>query len=85
MSFSIEIDLSAIANNVKVAKNDAKDKKICAVVKADGYGHGAKYVCRAIENDVDYFAVATASEGRLLKKQGINKPILVLSPTDSDA
>ena len=84
MSFSIEIDLNAILNNVKVAKNDAKDKKICAVVKANAYGHGAKRVCRAIYDEVDYFAVATAREGALLKKQGVNKPILVLFPTDSD-
>lgn len=84
MSFSIEVDLNAFLYNVKVAKNDAKDKKICAVVKADAYGHGAKYVCRAIENQVDYFAVATASEGKNLRKYGIKKSILVLAPTDSD-
>ncbi|MBR7111111.1 MAG: alanine racemase, partial [Clostridia bacterium] len=84
MSFSIEIDLNAILDNVKVAKSGAKDKKICAVVKANAYGHGAKKVCSKIENCVDYFAVATGEEGKELRKFGICKPILVLSPTNAD-
>ena len=75
------VDLDAIATNMKSMKQNLNDNtKIIAVVKADGYGHGAVQIARMLEN-VDYiwgYAVATFDEAVVLKTKGINKPILVL-------
>lgn len=54
--------------------------KICMVVKADGYGFGDVLVCKKMYNLVDYFAVAKVSELMHLRKCGIYKPVIILSP-----
>lgn len=75
------IDLDAIASNVEQMKqNLSANTQIMAVIKADGYGHGAIQIAQMLEQ-VDYiwgFAVATLDEAVVLKKEGIQKPILVL-------
>ena len=60
--------------------------KILAVVKADGYGHGAAETARAsIEGGAEYLAVASVAEGTALRMSGIHEPILVLGAvTESD-
>ncbi len=75
-----EINLDAIAHNVRLAKkNLAPTTKLCAVVKADAYGHGAVRVAREAElAGADFFAVALLQEGIELREAGIEKPILVL-------
>lgn len=76
-----EISLDAIAHNFEeMRKRIRKDTKIIAVIKADGYGHGADAVARLI-HDYDYiwgFAAATAEEAIALRKSGVTKPILIL-------
>ena len=53
--------------------------KILAVVKADGYGHGAPETARAaIEGGAEYLAVASVAEGTILRHSGITAPVLVL-------
>lgn len=75
-----EVDLSAIGHNIAlVRKNVGADVKICAVIKADAYGHGAVAVGRYLENAVDYFAVATVDEAIELREAGIRLPIVILS------
>lgn len=75
------IDLDAIEANVKqMKKNLGPNTQIIAVVKADGYGHGALPITKTLE-DIPYiwgFAVATLDEAVVLKKEGIQKPVLVL-------
>ena len=75
------IDLDAIASNMEQMKqNIAPKTQIMAVIKADGYGHGAVQIAQMLE-DVDYiwgFAVATLDEAVVLKNEGIQKPVLVL-------
>lgn len=76
-----KIDLDAILYNM-ASMHDAigHDTKIMAVVKTDGYGHGATEIAKTIE-PLDYtfgFAVATVEEGVILRNHGITKPILVL-------
>lgn len=75
------IHMDAVAFNFEKMKNHLEDnKKIIAVVKADGYGHGAVPVAELIE-EKDYiwgFAVAAVEEGMALREAGISKPILVL-------
>lgn len=75
------VSLDAIAHNfAEMKKNIAEGTKIVAVIKADGYGHGAEAIARLIE-DYDYiwgFAVATPEEALQLRTFGVKKPILIL-------
>ncbi len=75
-----EIDLPAVADNVRTLAGLAAPARLCAVVKADGYGHGAVPVARtAIAAGASWLAVALAEEGAALRDAGIEAPILVLS------
>jgi alanine racemase len=73
------IDLNALAHNCReIRRMTAPTAKIMAVVKADGYGHGAVEVSRvAIANGADYLAVARISEAMQLRRSGIDAPILL--------
>lgn len=73
-----EIDLTAIAQNIRAIKTRVHPARVMAVVKADGYGHGAIPVARtAIENGASYLGVALVEEGIALRRQGFLEPILV--------
>ncbi len=76
-----KIDLSAVVHNIEeIHKLVQPSAQIIAVVKTDGYGHGAPEVAGAIEH-FGYlfgFAVATAQEAYELRRHGIQKPVLVL-------
>lgn len=72
------IDLKAIRQNLFALKQLCGQKMVLATVKANAYGHGAERVASYLEKDVDYFGVATVSEGVALRKCGIKKPILLL-------
>lgn len=78
------ISLEAIAHNFKAMKNNLrKNTKIVAVIKTDGYGHGAVPIARMVES-YDYiwgFAVAAFDEAVSLRKADIRKPILILGYT----
>lgn len=78
-----EIDLSAIAHNVKqIRAVTTKSAKVCAVVKADAYGHGAIAVAKtALQSGADRLAVAIVAEAIELRRAGIDVPILVLGYT----
>lgn len=78
----IEVDLDAIRDNFLTVRSIVgKDTKICAVIKADAYGHGVCEVAPTLAKaGADYFAVAILDEAIELRKMGINKPILVLGP-----
>lgn len=68
-------------NMVQMKNNIREDSKIMAVVKTDGYGHGAVPIAHEIE-DMPFlhgFAVATVEEALILKGSGIRKPVLVLA------
>ena len=75
------VDLDAIFYNFQMMKANIKDGvKMIAVIKTDGYGHGAVQIARLLE-PVDYiwgYAVATLDEAVVLRKNEIKKPILVL-------
>lgn len=76
-----KIDLDAVAHNFEaMKKNIASDTKMIAVIKADGYGHGAVPIAKQTE-EYDYiwgFATASAEEAMALRMAGIKKPILIL-------
>jgi len=76
-----EINLKNLLFNVKeIKKRLKKEVKLCAVVKADAYGHGAEVVANSLYKDVSCFAVALVEEGVFLRLSGIDKEILVLTP-----
>ena len=75
-----EIDLAAYAENLEHIKTCVRPgAKLCVVVKADAYGHGAIPCARvAVEHGADYLAVATIGEGVELREAGFTQPILLL-------
>lgn len=74
----VEVDLGAISANVKHLLALARPARLMAVVKADGYGHGAAAVARtALSAGAEALAVATTAEGVALRRAGIEAPILV--------
>ena len=80
-----QIDLSAIAHNVSLVKQNAGQAEMMAVVKADAYGHGAIPVARtALENGANWLAVATAEEAEELRDAGFVCPVLVLGALDEE-
>jgi len=76
-----KIDLQAIAYNMKQMKQRiGGDAQLAAVVKTDGYGHGAVPIAQLFE-DTDYvwgYAVATLEEAVSLRRAEVKKPVLVL-------
>jgi alanine racemase len=75
------IDLGAIRHNARVLAEAAGRARLMAVVKADGYGHGAAPVARAaLEGGATSLAVAAAEEARDLRAAGIDVPVLVMGP-----
>ena len=76
-----KIDLDAAAYNMEqMKKRIGSGARLIAVIKTDGYGHGAVPLARMFE-ETDYvwgYAVASLDEGVVLRKHGIKKPILVL-------
>ncbi|HET6793861.1 MAG TPA: alanine racemase, partial [Acidimicrobiales bacterium] len=75
-----EIDLARIRANVGHLRRVVAPAAVCAVVKADGYGHGAVPVARAaLDGGARWLAVALVEEGVELRSAGIDAPVLVLS------
>jgi alanine racemase len=76
----VEVDLDAVARNAAVLRELAAPAALCAVVKADGYGHGAVAVALAARRGgADWLAVALVDEAAELRSAGIDAPMLVLS------
>ncbi|GBC59460.1 alanine racemase [Desulfonema ishimotonii] len=78
-----EIDLDAIGHNVRALRRiTSPDARFMAVVKADGYGHGAAEVARiALKNGAEWLGVARIGEGIALRKAGLDVPILIFGHT----
>lgn len=76
----VNIDLDAIEENFCAIQKKA-GKPVCAVVKADAYGHGAIAVARLLEGQCAFFGVSSVAEGVELRKAGITTPILLLGHT----
>lgn len=75
-----EVDLGAVAHNVALLVERVAPAQVCAVVKANGYGHGAVPVARAaVAAGASWLAVALVDEGVELRRAGLDAPVLVLS------
>jgi alanine racemase len=83
-----DVDLGAIGHNVRALVEKVAPARLCAVVKADGYGHGSIAVSEAaLAAGAEWLGVALVEEAAVLRKNGVAAPILLLSqPTrDHDA
>ncbi len=73
----VVVDLGAIAHNVRVLREHAGGAQVMAVVKADGYGHGATRVAQAaLGAGAAELGVATVDEALALRADGITAPVL---------
>lgn len=83
----VEVDLDAISANVASFRRHIPETTgIMAVVKADGYGHGAVHVGQqALRSGADSLAVAMLDEAVVLREAGITAPVLVLGYTPVDS
>lgn len=78
----LDINLDAVVHNFKYYRSLIKpETKLICMVKADAYGAGSVEIAKILQHHAcDYFAVAVAEEGTLLRKAGIKAPIIVLNP-----
>ena len=76
-----EINLETISKNTSIFCDLLDDSvELCAVVKADGYGHGAVEVAKQVlASGATWLAVAFVEEAGVLRREGIEAPILILS------
>ena len=76
----VEVDLGAISHNVGALRQGVTPARVCAVVKADGYGHGDVPAAEAaLAGGADMLGVALVEEASRLREAGIDAPILLLS------
>jgi alanine racemase len=81
-----DVDLEAVGHNARVLCALASPAALCAVVKADGYGHGALAAAfGALDGGATWLAVALVEEGVALREAGIEAPILLLSEPPLEA
>ena len=80
----VEIKLDHIAHNIgQFKKLVTPDTEIMAMVKADGYGHGAAAIAKtALTAGASSLAVAFVEEGIDLRRKGVDAPLLLLGFTD---
>jgi alanine racemase len=79
------IDTGAIARNTARLARAADGAAVCAVVKSEGYGHGAVAAARAaLEGGATWLAVAAAQEARALRAAGIDARLLVMGALDAE-
>lgn len=73
------VDLEAVAHNYNTAKKVCGNKRICAIIKADAYGHGAAMVAKRLEKEgCDFYATATVDEALSLRESGVSGTVLIL-------
>ncbi|MES4792063.1 MAG: hypothetical protein C4321_02930, partial [Chloroflexota bacterium] len=81
----VEVDLGAYRENLRRIAARVAPARLCAVVKANGYGHGMEAVARAAEEvGVAMVAVAIPEEGLALRGAGVRAPVLVMGATLPD-
>ena len=81
--FWAEIDMNAAEHNFNLIKQKlSPNTKLCCVVKANAYGHGAVYLSKLYEKlGADFFAVSNIEEAMQLRNNGISTKILILGYT----
>lgn len=70
-------DAAAVRANFEVVRRHAPGRRIMAIIKADGYGHGVVRMARAL-GEADAFGVAAIEEAVCLREAGVTRPIVLL-------
>ena len=65
----IEVNLKRIGDNLNIIKSYSSSQKVCAMVKANAYGHGLIEVARFLQDKVDYLGVARSAEALAYAEQ----------------
>ncbi|MCQ2463398.1 MAG: alanine racemase [Clostridia bacterium] len=78
-----EINLDAICENARRIKEKTGNRRLMAIIKADGYGHGALPIAQVLSREglADAFGIATVDEAAVLRRWGVQEQILVLGYT----
>jgi alanine racemase len=76
----VRVDYPAISRNARFAVRRSGGARLVAVVKDDAYGHGAVGAARALAGLADALAVANTGQGIELKRAGIRRPVILLTP-----
>ncbi len=76
------VSRAALRHNLRLLRRLSRPARVCAMIKADAYGHGALPVSRALAGLADAWGVATIGEAVALREHGSRKPILVFCPFD---
>lgn len=83
----LRVNLTALRSNLDALRTllpNRKKTKVCAMIKAFGYGAGSYEIAKELEDDgVEYLAVAVVDEGKELREKGIRTPIIVMNPEPS--
>ena len=80
-----QVDLDAVAFNMQSMRDRLPARmKMAAVIKTDGYGHGAVPVALAADPFVSFLCTASPEEALNLRMNGLEKPVLVLGPAAED-
>ena len=75
----VEVDLNILRQNFNAIKKHVHPSKVMIVLKANAYGHGLVEMAKLLQElKADYLSVAVVEEGILLRRSGIDMPILVL-------
>ena len=77
----IVVSKKQLIKNIEEIKKIAKNKKICAMVKANAYGHGLENVVEKLRNSVDFFGVANINEALKIREICPNSKILIVGKT----
>lgn len=73
----LELNESALLNNIRQCKKIAPSQRIIAMVKSNAYGHGAPWVANTLTGHVDAFGVAHIEEAIRLREEGCKEPCIV--------
>lgn len=80
------VDIDAVKHNFRLIRTQVgQSKKVCCVIKANAYGHGAVKLAKIYEAEgADYFAVSNIEEALQLRKNDISLPIVILGYTNPE-
>ncbi len=74
------ISRAALRHNLRLLRRLSRPAQVCAMIKANAYGHDARLVARALAGLPDAWGVATLGEAVALREHGLREPILVFCP-----
>ena len=81
MFSKIILNQSNLINNIHCIEKIVNNKKICVMVKAEAYGHGAKEVVNILKKEIDYFGVSNQTEAEEIRPE-TDKHIIVCGACD---